>query len=348
VELLRNGQRLGQPSPPLTCQEGCDEAGSRSYLYGGVLWSPRSGAPFGTGGLPNGSYELRALIEQSGGSPTAQPAPVVVSLPPSAVTNLAASIQDRTVQLSWNRAPEPDVVGYRLERRRPNDTWTVIDTLSPSTQRATDRPGTGTFEYRVITLRPNGTGTATLEAPSAVVSVTIRPEPSPSPTSPQPGGGDVPPGADDGASPAPDGGDGQAPDGDASAGSDGRTDASGTTRSNTSGRSSGSRPAAARAPSLSALRGNLPSLPSAAAGGGQPDAEVYYGERQGVGELDYSDLDPVSEATEDPEGEIVLEAGGLRSLDRIVDPERVAVPVAFGLLFTVVGLHLWRWLRVPI
>lgn len=352
VELLRNGQRVGQPSAPLACKQGCDQTGSQTYIYGSVIFNPRTGAPFSAGPLPNASYELRAIIEQSGGSPSAQPSPVVLSLPPSAVTALKADLHHRTVALSWTRAPEPDVVGYRVERRTPQGMWEVIDTAAPSADRATDRPGTGTFEYRIVTMRPNGTGTATLEATSGAVSVTIKPEPSPTP-SPAPGTGGSDGGGSDGNG---NGGEGGTTDGNTGTGregnggetgDDGGTQASGQSRSGSS--ASGSRRSAARAPSLSSLRGNLPSLPSFG-GADQPDAEVFYGERQGMGELDYSGVESVREPTEepeDPEGEIVLEAGGLRSLEAL-DPERVAIPVAFGLLFTVIGLHLWRWLKIPV
>jgi hypothetical protein len=42
---------------------------------------------------------------------------------------------------------------------------------------------------------------------------------------------------------------------------------------------------------------------------------------------------------------VVLSTGGM--FDRMADNERIATPIAFGLVLTATGLHLWRWLRVP-
>ena len=67
------------------------------------------------------------------------------------------------------------------------------------------------------------------------------------------------------------------------------------------------------------------------------------------GELDF-DGDGSREGGEDAD-EVVLSSpsGGSGSfLGSGEEAERIAVPIAGGLLLTAIGLHLWRWLKVPL
>ncbi|MEX0836674.1 MAG: hypothetical protein WD010_11315, partial [Nitriliruptor sp.] len=139
-------------------------------------------------------------------------------------------------------------------------------------------------------------------------------------------------------------GDGESGDG---SGGDRDGDAAGT--------ADGPRRSPSRSLDLSPRTGRAPSVSLGRGGSGVP-------ELPGVGDifrgsLDYGLDDPeAADARGDApapgdDDEVVLSAPGNGAgsfVGRLTDPNRIAVPIAGGLLMTAISLHLWRWLRVPI
>ncbi len=339
----------------MRCVSGCD---SRSPVYAFDL-DPRRGDPFGTGPMANGPLELEVMISrQIGDDRNLGRRTLNLRVPGSAVSGLSASVEGEQVRVAWSRAPEPDVTGYRVERCRGacnnGGDWSSRGAdQAASASSFTERVRPGTYSYRVVTLRATG-GDGTIETTSSAVAVeVVEPEPVPTepdgPGSPGSGGnGDGAPGGSDadgtGSDDGDDGGDG-GDDGDRAGG----RDADGTTAAD------GARHSSSRSSGLSIRSGRAPSVAFGRGGSGVP-------ELPGVGDifrgsLDYGVDDPDAA---DPRGdapapgsddEVVLSApgGGAGSfVGRLTDPNRIAVPIAGGLLMTAIGLHLWRWLRVPI
>jgi hypothetical protein len=340
-----------------TCKSGCD--GERSSVHAFDL-DPRSGAPFGDGIMPNGTFQFDVRASRS-----LNQDPVVVGrlslslrVPGSAVGGLAATVSDQSVRLAWSRAPEPDIDGYRVERCAGtcdgSGTWRSQGTTSPSASSFTDEPGVGTHSYRVVTVRSGG-GDGRIETVSSPVTAEVEPAPASPATSEGESSGD--------------GGSG-----------DGNGDAGGSSQPGSGTSDRDRSPRSADAPSLSrdgtptsdaspstaprsstsrsgGLRfGSAPSVSLGRGGAGIPElpgiGDIFRGE------LDYSADDPQTAGGQgnggeggDEGDEVLLGAPGGGNgtfLSQITDPNRVAVPIAGGLLMTAVGLHLWRWLRIPL
>lgn len=132
--------------------------------------------------------------------PTSKTASFKVEVKPAPPADVKAVVNpDRTVTVSWSRNSEPDLVGYRVQRRNVGaPTFAIVSPIVPqppdgTTVQFTD-PGTattgGAFEYVVVAIRPDGDGALTDRAttPSAgPVAVSVG-----APVGPGPGAGKSP------------------------------------------------------------------------------------------------------------------------------------------------------------
>jgi hypothetical protein len=301
-----------------------------------IAFDPRTGAPFlpedAARMLPNGPYELRVTMTVNN-APEPRSLEVMLSVPPSAATDVQASAERGAVSLRWTRAPEPDVTGYRVERRTGNDGWTGVGDVSASASSFADEPGAGTHRYRLVTLRPRGDG-GTYEVTSSEATVAV-----------------------DAASTGADGGDreedGAATEGEADdaprsdeddeeGGSDGREAA---TASAPSSRSAGERSARSGLPAPSFQRGTA-RTPGKPGDGDDPD--FFEETLRYDGDAIAADRPDRGDDRDGDRGEVLLSVPGMGSLSGALDDQQAAVPIAGGLLLTAIGLHLWRWLKLPV
>lgn len=330
--LRRDGERLGQ-RVQLECRRGCEPTDSRVVfaLPDDQEFDPRTGAPFSPEqGLVNGAYQLRVRLLKDSAFQEDETFEheLHLAVRPTAPTDVEAVADGSDVELSWKRAPEPDIDGYRVERRE-DGAWEEVVTTSETD--AVDAPGRGEHRYRVVALRPDGRD-GQLEAASDEATVEVD---APRDDDDDDGNGDGADGGGSGADESRDDGEDADPadDGDAQT-EDESQDSSDTSSSRRRSRSSD------------------PAQDSDSDGGGGSGIPEL-SEREGDGEdgfeeeLDYDEFesgDP--EAADDVQ--VAAPTGWRGTVDRIFDAERVAVPVAAGLVMTTMGLHLWRWLRIPV
>ncbi|MDP8928015.1 MAG: hypothetical protein M3O70_05395 [Actinomycetota bacterium] len=342
ARLSRSGSD-SHSSAELTCKVGCDQS-SASQSWGGSF-NPRT--PFGgSGPIRNGTWYIQSSVN---GGDFGSGAKIYISLPPSQVTHLAVSSEQRNVRLTWKPAPEPDT-GYRVERRTTGAWQAVGKELQPGTgSYAETVPSDGKYEYQVISVRPKGTpegGKYTAE-PSRPASTTVSAptrDPTPHkdpPTKPESG-------AQDGNAAR-----GSAVGQDAAAGSTGR--GSGPAPSAAGGSDAGAR--VNRGP----LAGSVPPPPPARRGfsfslrslghvfGFQPQDEVeggeegYFGEGEGFSEeLDYSGIDPV---TGEPIAVPLRDTGFQGVLISQLINRPLLMSLAIGLLFVLLAVFILRWIR---
>jgi hypothetical protein len=340
VGLRRGGAQVDGTRPQRLCEGFSDcPNGQRSADYR-IPFDPRTGAPFLPEGsariLPNGPHELRVSI-QVGRDVQDRSLELILSVPPSAVTDVRATAEDQVVALRWSKAPEPDVAGYRVERASDQAGWSPVADLAPSASSFADEPGPGTFRYRLVTLRPDGKG-GSYEVTSKDVRVTVTARPAEA--------GDDPRGDDgmDG-----EGRDGEAPGsvtdgvedaddlegGDLESSEDLAADDEPSSGSGTGTATNRTARTGLQAPSFDRGGARTPTLPW--------DDPDFFQET-----LDYDDPIAADRAGDEDRGEVLLSIPGMGALSGGLDAHRAAVPVAGGLLMTTVGLHLWRWLKVPL
>lgn len=327
LSLLEGGEVVGERIT-MACRGVCEDSDtSRTYvLPDGGEFDPRTRAPFADDApLANGAYGLRVKLDRGRFfEPQTFHGDMHLAVPPTAPKGLRADVDGTEVVLTWSPSPEPDLEGYRVERRG-GGSWQKLTTTTSTT--FVDEPGEGTHTYRVVAERPDGRD-GLLEAASAEKQVEVVPGDD---DGDEPGEGD--PAERDGEAGADgdegDGGEGRDGDGGADGG-DAERDQSGGSEQDDAPRRSRS---GAEAPSTGSGRtGAIPRI-------GERDSDGY------AAELDYGDAGD-GEAADDVR---VANPGGWRgTVDSIFDAERVAVPVAAGLVMTGMGLHLWRWLRVPL
>lgn len=212
VRLATEGGSAYPGSAPasLSCQSGCSGT-STSQSWGGVSFDPRRPSAFGLSqALPNARYRLQPSV---GGGSWASGTTVIVSVPPSPVSSLSGTADGHDMHLSWRPAPEPDISGYRVERRKGSGNWAQADQLGPNASSFSETvTSDGDYRYRVVTVRPDGSGgelTATSDTLALEAYGEVRSEPTSAPTererpSEQPTSGDEDAGApssvgDDGA-----------------------------------------------------------------------------------------------------------------------------------------------------
>lgn len=336
--------------------------------WGGVSVDPAAPmAFFGSGAAPmcNGRWRLQARAD--GGS-WGTGASFQVRRPPAAPADVAAQASGDLVKVTWTKNREPDLAGYRVERRYDGGTWLAAGSVAPSTTSLSDDDvSAGTWEYRVVALRPDGDGQQAcqdtepdLETASASRQVTVAEQPapgaSPSPSpSPRTGGGSTDGSSSDGSEDSGGTtGDDTSSDGSSEPGTtdggDWTTGGSDTTSSgSTDGSSSGRRIAAPPAATRTGPDTSAPVLPEVA-GPGQP-RERYYGEDEEYDPaLDFGGAEPVEGSetrsrTRTTVAERMVPQAVQDLVARYVDPHRVLKPIAAGLVLVAVAMHLRRWSR---
>ncbi|MEX2505120.1 MAG: hypothetical protein WD378_09730 [Egicoccus sp.] len=166
---------LGVDARHPLCEDA--ETCSRDRADYPIEFDPRTGAPFLPSDaaeiLANGDYVVRVMVSRADDT-TAQTVdlPLIISAPGTAPADVrAVAADDGEVLVSWEPAPEPDVVGYFVERATDTG-WTLVAEVPDEAVSLADAPGRGVHAYRVVTLRPDGRG-ATYETVSREVSVEV-------------------------------------------------------------------------------------------------------------------------------------------------------------------------------
>jgi hypothetical protein len=343
VRMQHRGEHVGERID-LECKQRCGDDHTEQVWgpQGDRKLDPATGAPFDAQGpLANGEYELEIRVDRGRFlEPIETTDRIRLAVPPSAPREVTAERDGDEVTVTWRRAPEPDVTGYRVERR-DGENW--ADLATTPDDRHVDEPGPGTHAYRVVALRDDGRG-GTLEKASSTAEVEV-PAPGDDGNGNGNGGGSNGNGEGNGNGGDTDGngngngngdsdgegngeGNGNGGDGDGDA-----EEASGSSSSERTRRSS----SPARAPSLgSDGSGSIPSVFGRDPASADPDA---FSE-----ELDFGDP---RNGNGDGDDDVVLSSGRGGTMERLMDAERVATPIAVGLVLTATGLHLWRWMRVP-
>ncbi|MFN2557731.1 MAG: hypothetical protein ABR592_12870, partial [Nitriliruptorales bacterium] len=224
------------------------------------------------------------------------------------------------VKLTWNKAPEPDISGYRIERSTSDGGWQQVASVGPDATAYTDEAPPGEYNYRVVSRRPSGkSGEPELTTASGSQSAEV-PRPSKSE--------EKSPGA-----PAPAGGTGTATG----------SSAGGATQNTSRGALATRVP-----PPPQARQGfgfSLRSLAQAFGqrqGEGEGAQEDYFGEGEGFSEeLDYSGVDPVTgEPVDLPLGESIQ-----RMLISQLTNRPLLISLAVGLLLLALAVYILRWVR---
>lgn len=331
ASLNREGERLGDRIQ-LECAEGCDPTDEIVLFVppGAEKLDPTTGGPFGAEApLANGTYVLQVELLKNSNfqSDETFEHEIVLAVRPTAPGDLAAEVDGSKVELRWVRSPEPDVEDYRVERHDGDD-WEVVTTTSGAV--VVDDPGAGEHRYRVVAERPDGRG-GTLERASEEVTAEVEDDAT----------------DEDREGEESEDGDEDERDRDESDDeSDGQTEDDADDGSSDERRGGSSSGGSTRAPSTgNGGSGSVPSLDDGGSGDGNGD-----GDGDGASEDDFSQELDYGDADDRAAGDVqVATPSGWRgTVDRIFDAERVAVPIATGLVMTATGLHLWRWLRIPV
>ena len=127
-----------------------------------------------TGLASNGEYEITALAVANGGADALATVRVIVDNPATPPTGVAATVQDDGVAVTWEPNPEPDLLGYQIERRSEGDFEVLGHTTDTS---VLDPVGAGTYAYRVTAIRSSAArSTGRPSTPSAEVVASISGE----------------------------------------------------------------------------------------------------------------------------------------------------------------------------
>lgn len=129
-----------------------------------------------SGGIaPNGSHSIKVTTNPKVGSNASHTITVYTNNAPSAPTGVTASASDGTISVSWSANPEPDILGYRVERDSGSGYSTVAETGSTS---FSQKPSPGTYSYRVVALRSSPVSSGGIaSSPSAPAAATIQAPP---------------------------------------------------------------------------------------------------------------------------------------------------------------------------
>lgn len=342
------------------CSGDCEEfsLSSGQAVFSGARFDPATLAPFAAG-LPrcNGAYGLQARPE---GEAWGSGIGFVAQSPPSAATDVTATPGTRRATISWTAAPEPDVVGYTVQRREdPTGSWSTVTEVGPDTTSVTDGDApAGQVEYRVTTFRGDGfvghepvAACADDERDLATAAPPVTTTVASDDGAPTEGGSTTPDDEQTGASgddeTTSDGGDGDGTSSDDD-GEDGQPAAGdGTSDDAAAPQPSSSR---RRAPSTSAESGSgnevsVPSVESREAPDGGTAAEQEDDEFSR--ELDFGELGAGEGGGEDVAGDVSLGVPGGFSggIEERLALRRVLGPTAGGMILLAFGLHLRRWLR---
>jgi hypothetical protein len=119
----------------------------------------------------NREYTVRVKAVSNAGAEEQTGATVIVDNPPAVPTGLIAVPKNKKVTLSWTANPEPDIVGYRVERFFGNEYIEAAIVEEPSFSE-TRQPGR--YSYRVVAIRSSELSSEGLASdPSASVTVSI-------------------------------------------------------------------------------------------------------------------------------------------------------------------------------
>lgn len=121
---------------------------------------------------PNGEYVVETRAVANGGASKESLVRVVVDNPAAVPTGFDALPTDNSVALEWDANPEPDILGYEVQRG-DGTTFTTIATTTDTYYEDVAEPGT--YNYRVIAVRNSAarsTGRASL--PTEPVQATIK------------------------------------------------------------------------------------------------------------------------------------------------------------------------------
>jgi hypothetical protein len=355
--LRRGGAPLEGSTTRRLCEGLRDCPNSEPSADFRVPFDPRTGSPFlpstAARMLPNGAYELRVSIEV-GRDTQERSLNLTLSVPPTSPSDVRASASGQQVSVEWGRGAEPDLAGYRIERASGSGGWSNRAQLGASSTAFADEPGPGSYRYRVVALRPDGKG-GTYEVTSREVSVTVAEPPRSDASQGGDGNGagagshatngtrgdqDGAPFEDETSEDGADLAENDGTDETADAGSSGGNGV-GAAGGSGSRSSASSQRRGTQAPSFNLNRrgANTPALPW--------DDPEYFQE-----ELSYDapeTADPSERQTRSSDdGEVLLSIPGAGAFGGGTDGNRAAIPIAGGLLMTAMGLHLWRWLKVPL
>lgn len=128
----------------------------------------------------NGEYNITVKVRSKSGSTAQSSIRVYVNNPASTPTGVSASVSDKTITVTWNANPEPDITGYKVFRD-----GTEIATVGGTS--FSETLGPGTYSYAVAALRASPSNGTMQSGTSAAVSATI--EAPPPPETPDSGGG---------------------------------------------------------------------------------------------------------------------------------------------------------------
>jgi hypothetical protein len=330
VRFLRGGAVAGG-SHVLQRTDDVDTGGGRRTRFASSF-DPMASAWHGGGVAANGRYILEMRVRerytdaQERWTPwTAGPQITVNAAPPATrATARLADPETRSIEVGWETVGTklPDFTRYVVQRAAGgNEFGEVYVSLDASEGSFTDVvPDDGTYRYRVTVHRLGGDGGERASAPadSPAVDTQAGQDPAAEETS-RPREDSEEPGADGG-------------------GDDGLRNRSSGSISPSSG-PSGSLP--------SSIRPRSTDTPEAAGPGVGPssifEGTLDYGEIP-EGERTITDRRLVA-AGEDAYGP--SSGGMLNIMERELAPEQILVPVAAGLVFTLAGLHIRRFLRSP-
>jgi hypothetical protein len=329
VRFLRGGAVAGTAHALQRTDDG-DTGGGRRTRFASSF-DPMASAWHGGGVAANGRYILELRVRerytdaQERWTPWTAGPQITVNAPPPA-TRATAHLADpeaRTIEVGWETVGTklPDFTRYVVQRAAGGNEFSeVFVSLDASEGSFTDVvPEDGTYRYRVTVHRLGGDGGERASAPadSPAVDTQAGDGPQAEETS-RPRDASEEPGAD--------------------GGDDRLRDRSSGSISPSSG-SSGSLP--------SSIRPRGTDTPEAAGPGVGPSSVFE-------GTLDYGEI-PEDERTiterrlvaagEDAYGP--SSGGMLNIMERELAPEQILVPVAAGLVFTLAGLHVRRFLRSP-
>lgn len=101
------------------------------------------------------------------------PAPVVAPMPPTAPSNLSATISGQSVSLAWDDNASGEL-GYQVERKEGTGTFLQLTNLSPNSRAFLDMSvQTGkTYAYRVLAINDAGPSAPSNEATASVAAAT--------------------------------------------------------------------------------------------------------------------------------------------------------------------------------
>lgn len=123
---------------------------------------------------PNGEYVVRARAVANGGASKDVSLRVLVDNPAGVPTGLNVSTSSGSVLLEWAPNPEPDILGYEVQR---GDGTTFAPVAHSEATAFEDPVEPGTYSYRVVAIRHSAArSTGRPSLPSGPVEVTLAAE----------------------------------------------------------------------------------------------------------------------------------------------------------------------------